>query len=155
MSPIMVFFLVAKTLNIDSSIISAGALLLVLVEMPLLYAAAVYVSLTLEAVALRNLSGMSAIRYSYSLVKGRFWKTLGYVIVLALVGWAIAFVPMMIIQAAMGGVATVFQNNIAAMIAVMVPGAIGMIVLQFLFYLFFYTGHTLIFLKWESSKSLQ
>ena len=49
------------------------------------------------------------------------------------------------------GVTAVFKDNIVAMAAVFVPSVLCFILLQFLLYLFFYTGHTLMFLKWESS----
>ena len=40
----------------------------------------------MAAVGLRSMEGMAAIRYSKSLVKGRWWKTFGYLIVFGLLG---------------------------------------------------------------------
>lgn len=47
---------------------------------------AVYWSFVMAIVALRGMEGMEAIRHSKSLVKGRWWKTFGYLIVFGLLG---------------------------------------------------------------------
>lgn len=152
-SPFVVLIVVAGALHIQSNTLSVATFFLMLVEMPLIYAAAVYVSFTMEEVALRAHSGGTAIRHSFSLVRGQFWRTLGYIIVIFFVGWAIAIIPMIIIQtmsavAALPSVQSIGPIFIAAM--VIMVGC--MLMLQLLFHIFFYIAHTIMFLKWESSK---
>lgn len=126
--------------------------LLSLVMMLAIYAAGIYVTFTLEAVSLRGLSGMDAIRTSFYLVKGRFWKTFGYLFVLGLVGGVAFLIPMVLIQVALEFVTPQIQSGNWAMMGLAVVLAICMILIFFLFQLFILIGKTLTFLAWESSK---
>lgn len=134
---------------INSKIISILTSLVVLL---LFYAAAIYITFAFEVVALRGQSGVDAIRTSCSLVKGRFWKTFGYLFVLGLVGGITFVVPMVVIQIAMEFLMPQIQSVSAAMIGLAVVLVVFMFLLLFLFLLFTLIGKTLVFLKWESSK---
>lgn len=53
---------------------------------------AIYWSFVLATVALRGMEGMSALNYSKSLVKGRWWKTFGYGLVFGLLNVVCALI---------------------------------------------------------------
>ncbi len=69
--------------NLLAGIMLVGLFLLLIVPGAIF---AVYWSFVMAAVGLRSMEGMAAIRYSKSLVKGRWWKTFGYLIVFGLLG---------------------------------------------------------------------
>lgn len=135
---------------INSQIIGILTSLVVLL---LFYSAAIYITFAFEVVALRGQSGVDAIRTSCSLVKGRFWKTFGYLFVLGLVGGVAFMVPMLVIQLAMGFLIPQNQSLSAAMIGLVVILVVFISLLMFLFLLFTLIGKTLMFLAWEKSKA--
>lgn len=153
---ILLFALFAGGIFLLSSVVAQVPLvgfLMSLVMMLAIYAAAIYVTFTFEVVSLRGLSGMDAIQASFSLVKGRFWKTFGYLFVLGLVGGVAFLIPMVLIQVAMEFVTPQIQSGNLAMIGVAVVLAICMFLILFLFQLFVSIGKTLMFLAWEKSST--
>lgn len=134
------------------TIFSPFSILLVLIQIPLIFAGVIYLGFALEAVSLRGVSGMAAFRYSVSLVKGRFWKTFGYLFVLGLTGWICAFIPMMLIQFVVTIVVPKMQLGDVVAIGIAAIMMACMVLFQFLFQLFILIGKTLMFLVWESSK---
>ena len=60
-------------------------------------------SLASQSAILGGLCGPSALRESVALVKGRFWATLGILLVSAFAGWALS-IPSVIVQAIAGGI---------------------------------------------------
>jgi hypothetical protein len=59
---------------------------------------AVYWTFYLIAIMLRNRRGIDALRYSYYVVKGRWWRVLGYSIVFALIAGVATWIPSGIAQ---------------------------------------------------------
>lgn len=94
----------------------AGGALFAFLLVVAFYAALFWLSIkllyTLTAMAEEQLDAIPAIKRSFQLTKGAFWKTLGYQIVLGLIGMAIVLVPYLV---AIGIVtATTFSGRDAA-----------------------------------------
>lgn len=71
----------------------------VLLVIPGIYLSVVY-TFAVPVVVLEGLSGLSALRRSYNLVKGAWWRVAGVIFVLSLLSWVIQFalsIPAMII----------------------------------------------------------
>lgn len=140
-------------LMLPGTIFSPFGILLVLIQIPLIFAGVIYLGFAVEAVSLRGVSGMAAFRYSVSVVKGRFWKTFGYLFVLGLIGWVCAGIPMLLIQFAMTLVVPQLQPGSAVMTGLAAILMVCMVLIQFLFQFFVLIGKTLMFLVWEKSKA--
>jgi hypothetical protein len=59
---------------------------------------AIYWTFFMNAIILRNRWGIDALRYSFNVVRGRWWRVLGYSIVFGLIGGFAAMVPSQIGQ---------------------------------------------------------
>lgn len=87
----------------------------------------VYLSFTIYAVAMRGLWGTKALNYSYKLVSGRFWKTLGYLLVFGLL---VAFIQMALYLPFMllgeGPIVTFISNTLSSIVGIFSTVLVGM-----------------------------
>lgn len=116
----------------------AGAGLLTLILMPILYVALIWISIKLTyvipAMAEEGLGGWDAIKRSFAVTKGAWWKTFGYQLVLVLLGMALMIVPYIIIMASAFGAANTGRGEMAG--GALVGLVVGVILLYALLILF-------------------
>lgn len=150
-SPIFLMALFPQSLRSTGSIPTFVLFILILTFGVVIYAG-LYAGFSLEAAVLRGQWGVTALRTSFSLVSGRFWKALGYLIVLVLVAYVSMFLPILLIQMVVGFIAIKMQMGNMIMMSFSAVMLVCMMLLQFLFYLFLQIGRTILFLMWERTQ---
>lgn len=79
---------------------------------------AVYWGFAMAVVALRGMEGMSALRYSRSLVKGRWWKTFGYWLVFGLLNMVCALIVSAVFAVIPEArVSTILGNSVVSLVS--------------------------------------
>jgi len=97
---------------------------------------AVYWTFVISVIIIKNLSGKKALDYSKSVVKKRWWKVLGYSIVLELIPIAITIIAMLCISA-------YYPSNI---------GYCVYFIISLLANVFMYVSQTVLFLELDKTK---
>lgn len=100
----------------------------------------VYMALSTQVVALRNKDGMAALRYSESLIKGRWWKIFGYFMIF----YFFSIVPSVVLEM----ILELFSKSLVVQL-------VSYIVEDILYSLFVIIPSTIIFLNLDHKKNPQ
>lgn len=98
---------------------------------------AIYANFMIYAVIIENQKGLGAIKYSFNLVKGRFWKTVGKLITIFIIQYVVIYI-----------IATIFSFMGANIIVIFLSNCINTIVNSF-----FCVFQAIWFLNYMSVKS--